>query len=280
MKLKMNLYVLVSITLSLAACGNSNHSETPTHPSNGIVGGLETSKESLPARYLALIYDKPTESYCTAMLVHKRVLLTAGHCIKSTAANMTLAFGTRPLTGDYVIREASQILIHPLYKNNNINRNDLALVLIKGEAPAGYQSLALPEESFPLSANLAFTAAGYGRITGVADPKGGHGSGLLRHVELKIDSFSQDQSQFYVDQSVGKGICNGDSGGPAMMRYQDLDYVVGIASAISWLVPGELSEKAKKEYLEKHDVCSHKSIYISTKKYRLWIENGLKELLK
>lgn len=280
MKLKMNLYVLVSITLSLAACGNSNHSETPKHPSNGIVGGLETSKESLPARYLALIYDKPTESYCTAMLVHKRVLLTAGHCIKSTAANMTLAFGTRPLTGDYVIREASQILIHPLYKNNNINRNDLALVLIKGEAPAGYQSLALPEESFPLSANLAFTAAGYGRITGVADPKGGHGSGLLRHVELKIDSFSQDQSQFYVDQSVGKGICNGDSGGPAMMRYQDLDYVVGIASAISWLVPGELSEKAKKEYLEKHDVCSHKSIYISTKKYRLWIENGLKELLK
>lgn len=280
--MKTNLYVLSLIVLCLNACAKSSTDEKINRLGDGIVGGRETAKTHLTSRYLALIFDKPTESYCTAMLIRKNILLTAAHCIKSNVANLTVAFGNRPMAGQYVMHEASRILVHPQYKNQSIDRNDLALILLKSDAPKGYEPLAIPNETFPLKAGQTFTASGYGKISGISDPHSPdhQGSGYLRHVELKVDSISADQSQFYVDQSQGKGICNGDSGGPAMMRLHDRDYAIGIASAISWLVPSELSDKAKKEYMEKQDVCAHRSIYINTKNYHTWIEDGIKELIK
>ena len=279
--MKTNLYVLSFIVLCLTACGNSHHNENLENINEAIIGGQETPKDHLASRYLALIYDKATDNYCTAMLIRKNILLTAGHCIKSSADQITVAFGNRPLAGDYVMRQADKVLVHPGYKNHNVNRNDLALVLIKDSAPAGYEPLAIPEETFVVEPGMMFTAAGYGRITGVTDPTGRdtQGSGFLRHVNLQIDGFSEDGTQFYVDQTNGKGICHGDSGGPAMMRFKGKDYAIGIASAISWLVPGELSDKAKKEYLEKQNVCAHKSIYISVKQYRDWINDSINNLL-
>jgi secreted trypsin-like serine protease len=282
--MKTNLYVLAIIVLSAAtACENSYHQNTTDVTASAIVGGLETTKDNPTSRYMALIFDRPSESYCTAMLVRKNILLTAAHCIKSGPENMTLAFGNRPLAGQYTMREASRILVHPGYKKEqSVNRNDLALILVKGNAPEGYEALSIPDEQFPFRPGLTFTSAGYGRVTGKSDPRGNdiQGSGTLRHVELKIDSLSEDRTQFYVDQKSGKGICNGDSGGPAMMRLNGKDYVVGVASAISWIIPGELSEEAKKDYVVQHDICMHKSIYISTKKYTAWIEEGIRQLLQ
>lgn len=283
--MKKNLYVLAiaSLVFIITACENSQNQNTINGGPDAIVGGEETAKEHLTSRYLALILDRPSESYCTAMLVRKNILLTAAHCIKSGPENMTLAFGNRPLAGQYTMREASRILVHPEYKKEqSVNRNDLALILVKGDAPPGYEALSIPNETFPFRPGLTFTSSGYGRVTGKSDPRGNdiQGSGTLRHVELKIDTVSQDQTQFYVDQKSGKGICNGDSGGPAMMRLNGRDYVVGVASAIAWIIPGELSEEAKKDYVTQHDICMHKSIYISTKKYNNWIEEGIQQLLK
>lgn len=273
----------VLIALSLLAC-QPQHSTPPLGSTTGfqIVGGQDTAKDHPTSKYLALVFDKPTESYCTAMLVRKNVLLTAAHCIKSGPENMTLAFGNRPLAGQYIMREARQVWVHPEYKKNqNTNRNDLALILLKGSAPEGYEALALPDEKFPLRPGFTFTSSGYGRVTGRIDPRGNdiQGSGTLRHVELVVDSLSEDETQFYVDQKKGKGICQGDSGGPAMMRFNDRDYVVGVASAISWVVPGELNEAAKKKYVAENDICRHKSIYINTKKYNTWLEKGIQQLL-
>lgn len=282
--MKTNLYVLSFIVLCLTACGSSEHTETliNTPVDQGIIGGQETPKDVSTSHYLALVYDRHTDAYCTAMLIRKNVLLTAGHCIKSDASYITVAFGNRPLAGEYIMREAAKVLTHPSYRNNSVNRNDIALILLKETAPAGYDPLAIPGEEVPFHEGSSFTAAGYGRTTGVTDPTGTdrQGSGTLRDVEVKVDTFSDDKSQFYVDQSDGKGICHGDSGGPAIMRYNGRDYAVGIASAISWLVPGELNDRAKKEYIEKQNVCAHKSIYISVKKYNAWIEDSIKDLLK
>ncbi|WP_374075735.1 trypsin-like serine protease [Bdellovibrio bacteriovorus] len=278
---KTKLYVSSLIVLALTACGGSQ-SEVDTQVYDAaIVGGKDTTKDNVISKYVVLIYDNPTKTYCTGLLIKKDVILTAAHCVPSGYKSLTLAFGIKPLAGDYVMKQAANMVVHDKYKKENSNdRNDLALILIKGNAPEGYKTLLLPGADFPLKAGYGFTATGYGRISGKKVPSSDtQGSGYLRHVELKIDSFNANESQFYVDQKSGRGICSGDSGGPALMRYEGQDYVVGIASAISWTLPDEIHEDEKKQYIENKDVCLEKSIYMNVKKHRTWIDAGLKKLL-
>ncbi len=103
---------------------------------------------------------------------------------------------------------------------------------------------------------------------------------MLRNVDLQIESFNQNATQFYVNQRSLKGICNGDSGGPAIMRYNNKDYVIGVASAISWSIPGEIKADERDEYLENKDLCAEKSIYMNVKKFRSWIFENSQKLLK
>lgn len=233
-----------------------------------------TAESNPTSRHLVLIFDRRTESSCTAVLIRQNILLTAAHCIKSAPEYLTLAFGNRPLEGQYVARSARRILTHPEYnKSQTLDRNDLALILLKDGAPSSHIPLDIPDASFPLKRGQTFTAAGFGRITGKGDPQGNdiQGSGTLRHVDLVIDEMSKNQKQFAVDQTTGRGVCHGDSGGPAMMSFKGKNYVVGIASAISW--------STAKSSLTETDYCNHKSIYISTKEYKGWIEESIQKLL-
>lgn len=269
----MNPYLTTFLALSLLGCGaNPDTFESSPETATSIIGGKDTTKSNILSKYVVLIYDNPTKNFCTGVLISKNVVLTAAHCIGASPKDLTLAFGLKPLTGDYILRQAAKTLPHELYKKSNSDRNDIALILVKGNAPTGFQTVLLPDHNFPLQSGYTFTATGYGRISGkksqLSEPQG---SGYLRHVDLQIEAFSPSENQFIINQQKGKGICNGDSGGPALMRYLGKDYVVGVASAISW----STAEPAN----ENKDICSEKSIYISIKKYRSWIDDNLKKLL-
>ncbi|WII72472.1 trypsin-like serine protease [Bdellovibrio sp. 22V] len=280
--MKTKQYVSSFIVLALTACGGPQNSDVIfTGTENAIVGGRETTRDNILSKYVVLIVDNPTKKNCTGLLISKRMILTAAHCVGTKAEDLSLAFGLNPLSGNYTLRKADKIFASKQYdKNSSQNRHDLGLILIKGTAPEGYLPLLLPDEKFPLLKGLAFTAVGYGRTSGKSTPQNDiQGSGVLRHVELKIDSLNSDETQFFVDQRSGKGICNGDSGGPALMRYMERDYVVGIASAVSWSVPDEISAGKRNQYIQNKDVCAEKSIYMNVKKFRSWIDTHSKQLL-
>lgn len=277
--MQTHLYVAAFLTLLLTACGGNFSTPTPEDISAAaIVGGKDTTKDHIASKYVVMIFDNATQKYCTGALIRKDIVITAAHCLGSKAESLTLAFGLKPMAGDYIMRPVAKVLLHEGFSKGNLrDRNDLALLRIKGEAPAGYKMLLLPEPDFIVRPNQGFTAVGYGRTSGSkASPTDNQGSGHLRHVDLIINSLSENENQFYVDQTTHRGICNGDSGGPGLMRWNGQDYVVGIVSAMSWTSPDEASSGGVSQ--DTRDICAEKSIYISVKKYRTWINDGIKKL--
>ncbi|WP_347358237.1 serine protease [Bdellovibrio sp.] len=279
--MKAKLYVGSLIVLTLSACAEPQDSFSPAPEENAIVGGANTSKNDTISNYVVLIYDNPTKTYCTGTLIKKNLILTAAHCVGAKASDLSLAFGINPLSGNYVLRQAYKTATHDKYKKQNSkDRNDLGLISLKESLPSNYRPVELPDSTFPLKKGHVFTAAGYGRISGKrSTPTDTQGSGQLRNVDLTISQLSQDETQFYIDQRNGKGICSGDSGGPALMRYQGKDYVVGVASAVSWTVPDEVKADERNQYIQNKDVCKEKSIYMNVKNFRTWIDTESKKLL-
>lgn len=280
--MKLNLSILLLAAFALTGCAGSDTVNSPFAHDSAIVGGSTTAKDNLIKNYVVLIYDNPTKTYCTGTLIQKNLILTAAHCVGAGPTGLSLAFGLNPLSGAYTLRKAHKTAIHDRYKKmSTSDRNDVALISFKDPAPENYRPIAMPGADFPLTRGLTFTAAGYGRTSGKKGAPGDpQGSGLLRNVDLVISLISTDENQFYVDQKNGRGICNGDSGGPALMRYNGIDYVVGIASAVSWTVPDEVKDEHRAQYIEKKDFCREKSVYMNVKKFRPWIDENSKKLLQ
>ncbi|MDG0815283.1 S1 family peptidase [Bdellovibrio svalbardensis] len=283
--MKTNLLLVGSLVVFIL-CGCQKNSSPVTAlnaQSSAIVGGTETDTNNIAGRTVAFLYDGSTKMSCTGTLISENLILTAAHCIGPNKKGITIAFGNNPVMGPYDLRNSDDIVVHDRYnKAGAEERNDLALVSFKGNLPNGFFPARLPTKSnLNIQPQQLFLALGYGRITGKKASAEGdiQGAGQLRHVGLQVDSVSADKKQFRVDQSSGVGICNGDSGGPALIKSQSDYYVVGIASAMLWTVPKELSGDEKENYLEQKDFCTEKSIYINVSEYLPWISEASKQLL-
>jgi secreted trypsin-like serine protease len=271
------LLILTTLILSFAlgACSPAVDTDAALPPESfGIIGGSEISSDEKASKYSALLYDNKSGTFCTGFLIKENVIMTAAHCIPQNLTDLVIAFGTKPRTGNYTLRRAQSTFTHPEYQYDQKAQNDLALVRLSQNAPQGSRLLSIPGDDFPLKKDLAFTALGYGQTVG-SDPQSA--TGELHRAELKILDFGRDQSVFIVNQKEGKGICKGDSGGPAIMRFQGLDYAVGVASAISW-------RSAKNEIGTESiptvdaNLCADRSIYMNVSKFKSWIDETLKQI--
>lgn len=245
-----------------------------------IVGGTLVSTPHLPVFLLQGVeVDPQTQekklSSCTAVMISSQAALTAAHCV-SGMSNLTALFGPHPLPAPQhpLTIAAEDIVIHPDFSPTASIGNDLAIIHFK-VLPAGIAVVTLPWQSSQLPAllqanpKLPFRAYGYGDL---GKPAGQvvTGENLLRSVDLQIASYTPANDSFLVNQTNSKGICTGDSGGPALVTTatDPNGVLIGIASQV-FMDP--------KEDPKTQDACKFLSIYTNVAYYQSWIESVLQK---
>lgn len=229
----MKAYSLLALTsfFALAACGPKNVSDLVAREislrknSSGIVGGKEVAPEK--HRSLVKIVDG-FDRICTGTLIAEDIVLTAAHCV-NRGGDLEISFAADPKVKimsqelrpheDYNIAATGSVT-----KMKNGHLNDIGLILLSKPAPKSAVFASLPAASISAE-TVKVQAVGYGRTGGEEDD-----AGTLRAVNLKAQVRREDPKHFFFDQTVGKGACMGDSGGPIFTYEEKQPVIVGVVN--------------------------------------------------
>ncbi len=255
------------IAIALAAC-----LPLLASPAVAVFGGKPPGASTGLARSLAaIVYQTDDGAHlCTAIALAPRLLLTAAHCTEGDKSLIKIIFSTdlKDIAADRlravveVARPDKTAASEGTYAYNN--PDDIALLLLDTEAPAGTQFATLAGAGEPAA---RIVIAGYGATSELRKPDASGKRQLgfdrqLRVTTLPLASTSPDL--LVADQTTGTGACTGDSGGPALAPGADLR-VVGVLIGVS-------SARATNDY------CRGKAWFASLARWQPWLETTAKSL--
>ena len=192
-------------------------------------------------------------STCTGTLISPNAVITAGHCVDSNANpylnQLVIGFGQRQ--SKLQAYEIDKIIQHPDYyfdsdKVGSTIRNDIAIIKLKESVTASevppvrvmLPALDVTNDDIMSAEGVVLNAVGFG----VRDPSDLSSSGVKYETETKIthrcskSDCSGDHNLlpgfFYTDNSK-TGVCHGDSGGPAFITLDGIQYIIGVASYVT-----------------------------------------------
>ena len=175
-------------------------------PARAVVGGAEDAGPLARASVMVL---SAHGGVCTAVVVARDAVLTAGHC----AAGGEHRVHWRGDDGAPVLVAPAAKAVHPGYDANAIAARrrsiDLALIRLPEPLPARFATATLSTAAPPAGSSLTF--GGYG----VARAGDGRSSGTFRAATLAaIEPHGPSRILVWARGAAGAGACQGDSGGP------------------------------------------------------------------
>jgi secreted trypsin-like serine protease len=205
-----------------------------------IVGGVETPPGKYPE--CALIGRRfPNGSvswFCSGVLVHPRVVLTAGHCQDPQFAMNVVALNAVTMTDlqDAEIMGVRRVRVNPQYPQ--VTGNDISVLILRRGATVDPVPIVTTED---IAAATETTLVGFGN----SDFLSTKGFGTQREVTVDVTHVrrSEDDDLDEAEQSLGFesdlefvaggggfDSCNGDSGGPAYIDVEGVRKVAGLTS--------------------------------------------------
>ncbi|QLY25569.1 trypsin-like serine protease [Bdellovibrio sp. KM01] len=217
-------FISMSVALSfLIACQGQETSTLSLSDGSGIVGGEKVKSGDEVEKHLVMVWGKsPTGGkVCSGTIITSNLILTAAHCVHERE-KLEVGFGKSGLFPNW--EPVDRAIVHEQYNGNVGYGYDLAVVRLKKPLPKGYGPVAVVGEEDMLTINEPVILAGYGR-TSVDKPSS---SGNLRKVETTLARWIR--GFLIVDMSNGKGMCDGDSGGPMFVRRNNQLVLAGVTS--------------------------------------------------
>ncbi|KAL1914422.1 uncharacterized protein VTP21DRAFT_8874 [Calcarisporiella thermophila] len=186
-----------------------------------------------PGELSSTVYVRGRDYSCTGSLIKPDVVLTAAHCVESSGVSIR-ANSLSASSGGQVV-QVTRGLQHEKYKQNEDSRYDVGLLFLANPVQNAQPIKISPDA--PKEGDI-ITAAGWG-VT-----ESGNTSDKLLKVELKVGgdgvcgkdypSWGGLSGPYICYQPVkGKGICYGDSGGPAYKVVDGINFILGVSSFIT-----------------------------------------------
>lgn len=222
--------------LGLVACGKGPDIHTPASELK-IYGGTKVTADEAVAKFtVVLMQSKGT--VCSGVLIAPRLVLTAGHCyfLVDSHKPIYVGFGLK----DKDVKKVQVAHFAPNDKFDaaagklggiDIEVNDISLIELAEDAPTGYAPLPMLQSSDVLSVGEPIVLAGFGKT----DVKTGFFGlstvvGELYEVSTELLLEASAAKEVWMGNVPGKGACNGDSGGPALVVRDGEFKLLGVTS--------------------------------------------------
>ncbi|MCW7762679.1 S1 family peptidase [Photorhabdus luminescens] len=188
--------------------------------------------------------------HCGSVLINKRWVLTAAHCVEDANIKSKIYVGLErykptPIYKDKV--DIEKIIIHPNWFTRKRGQYDIALIKLNRDANSNtFAKLNGINETIDLPVDTELTVIGFGRTESVSTP-----NVLMKTNEYILDDkkcievppgypdTNYDPKINICSGNPNGGVGGGDSGGPLMIKTNNKDYVVSGLVSRSLLKPAE-----------------------------------------